>query len=253
MSFARPVPTPATPMALGLFLSHLIRDDAVENNEGRKKAFLHDLQSAWNRRQNERAWMPLLQRQKTAVVARLQALVRRGWRGAILTAKTRSRLAVGLGTGLALENSGLATHPVLGYPCIPGSAIKGLTRAASPIARCDLFGDPSHQGKSLFFDAIPGGFPKVAVDLVNPHFKAWYQSHRNPPADYLSPEMAYFLTVQEGSTFLFPIAVRKGAPEGALVLIREWLTVALDELGVGGKTAAGYGRMTIEGMEEVGA
>lgn len=211
-----------------------------------------------------------------------------------LTALTDYRLVVGFGAEHVLETS-LCLHRIFGFPIIPGSAVKGVTRAWKfwdlaeqlqlPEAdlpqlerlltegrenaqremwgklkpndnfadwqamSCDfykVFGTTERQGQVVFFDAYPSDSQKLRLelDILNPHYGDYYQKkkHRQgnpiPPADYLSPVPTYFLTVAEGSSFQFAVASKDS---DLTAKAKGWLTCALKELGIGGKTAAGYG------------
>lgn len=108
-------------------------------------------------------------------------------------------------------------------------------------------GDLAHGGV-IFFDACPSNWPSLEVDILNPHYKDYYEGTQ-PPADWLSPEPVYFLTVKPGQPFLFAVGAKPENPGseshgriGSLV-DRAWETVlgAVQDLGLGGKTAVGYG------------
>jgi CRISPR-associated protein Cmr6 len=159
------------------------------------------------------------------------------------------RFVVGLGRKGPLE-VGMTFHRIYGFPIIPGSSLKGLAQAyaelvesASEEKRKHVFGDapgpggdPSmaHVGQAVFFDAVPLLPPHLEIDVMNPHYADYYQGNA-PPADYLSPTPIYFLTVGQGSRYLFAVAGTEKAQA------RKWLEGGLRELGSGAKTSAGYG------------
>jgi CRISPR-associated protein Cmr6 len=253
------------------------------------------------------------------------------------------RFVVGLGDKGALE-AGLTFHRVYGFPIIPGSALKGLARAAAlfeiaealgipalppheakersekkpptptllqrletllladderlPIverrkqklsqdeaAKLDelrkdrsvphdapirstgaggcqerirhfraVFGTLHAAGQALFFDAIPAESPVLKPDVMNVHYQDYYSGNTDsadqpiPPADYLNPNPIPFLTVGEGSPFLFAVGWRGEKDEEAHQQAQQWLKEGLQELGVGAKTAAGYGYWIAEGV-----
>jgi CRISPR-associated protein Cmr6 len=66
-----------------------------------------------------------------------------------------------------------------------------------------------------------------------------------PPADYLSPNPVYFLTVAAGTPFRFSLLARQG---DLLEQSMRYLREAIELLGVGAKTHAGYGAMTVTGL-----
>lgn len=102
----------------------------------------------------------------------------------------------------------------------------------------------SSSGNIIFHDAWPEVWPQLIVDIVNNHHPNYYQHDDNdhPPGDWENPIPVYFLAVQPGITFNFPLAKRRAeVSDDLLTLAREWLLGALCHLGVGAKTNAGYG------------
>ncbi len=173
------------------------------------------------------------------------------------TASPRWRLVVGLGSASILETS-LTLHPIYGFPIIPGSSLKGLARAyAEEVDKArepnpqddpdikEVFGfqkgDKAQAGKVLFFDAVPTSLPVLKQDIMNVHYKEYYDG-KQPPADWLSPNSVYFLTVTDKTKFLFAVA----SPVKRLAgLAQEWLKGGLRELGAGAKTLVGYGHFNV--------
>lgn len=100
------------------------------------------------------------------------------------------------------------------------------------------------QGRVQFHDAlwVPEVASPLALDVLTPHHAQWYQGKVSQPNDYDDPTPVPFLTVRPGQRFW---VVLSGAPED-LEMVKFALTElveALSEWGVGGKTAAGYGRI----------
>jgi CRISPR-associated protein Cmr6 len=233
------------------------------------------------------------------------------------------RLVIGFGAEHVLETN-LCLHRIYGFPIIPGSAVKGITRAwvfwgiaerlgvpclspeeaeqrekdkRTPLQKLDqllcegspekqeaalkqlkedkacqsisnirslspkdwqaeaadfyrVFGTTERRGEVIFFDAYPTQTPTLKLDILNPHYGEYYRNPKNPkltdkltpPADYLNPVPTYFLTVDRGSAFQFALACKDKALADQA---RKWLLSALSELGVGGKTSAGYGFMKV--------
>lgn len=178
------------------------------------------------------------------------------------------RMVVGLGGESVLETDLTLDH-CLGLPIIPGSALKGLTRAwavqehfksdsaeagTDPQPVKDLFGAPEenapdHAGKVVFFDAFPippdlaSGKPRLVVDIMNPHYPKYYgdgAQGQTPPSNDQSPIPVFFLTVV-GASFQFALAPRAGVSDVNVEQVEGWLQSALREYGAGGKTNAGYG------------
>ncbi|MCL6435216.1 MAG: type III-B CRISPR module RAMP protein Cmr6 [Leptolyngbyaceae cyanobacterium HOT.MB2.61] len=172
------------------------------------------------------------------------------------------RMVIGLGQSSILETS-MTLDRITGIPIIPGSALKGL--AASYAMLCQLettkredaeadpdfkaiFGTQGEAGAIIFLDAVPTQLPKLEVDIMNNHHPKYYGDEGSPPAPWDSPNPVYFLTLGRESEFAFAIAEREA---GANIKTRvdkavEWLKAGLSEMGVGAKTAAGYGYMPVK-------
>ena len=109
------------------------------------------------------------------------------------------------------------------------------------------------RGALVFFDGLPTSAPSVVVDIVNPHYKPYYEQAL-PPADIYNPVPANFLAV-EGGEFSVVLALDPGrgpvaAPEDAaeasgFARAVAALRLALTEDGIGGKTTVGYGRFRV--------
>lgn len=191
--------------------------------------------------------------------------------------KTDWNFATGLGNPHPVEN-GFAWHPTLGTPYIAGSAVKGLVRAwieggwctehpaDSPTRRALLhawFGSESKDPKDcathetqagglIFFDALPAELPTLGADVMTPHMGGWYEQggkiadvakdHTKVPADWHNPIPVPFLVVTR-ARFLFAIAPRRAGFASEVTKAMTMLEDALQYLGAGAKTAAGYGYM----------
>tara|TARA_R110002167_G_scaffold366450_1_gene597494 strand:- start:250 stop:1413 length:1164 start_codon:yes stop_codon:yes gene_type:complete len=173
----------------------------------------------------------------------------------------------GMGNEHPVEN-GFTWHHTLGTPYIPGSTVKGLVRAwmeqfsdQSDSERQHWFGnihkkdsdpDDNQAGALIFMDAIPVEPPELAIDIMTPHMGKWYENGGDPskvtksdalPGDWHSPVPVPFLVTRKAS-LLFSISARPGS-NIALEPVLEALESALAWLGVGSKTAIGYGHMTL--------
>jgi CRISPR type III-B/RAMP module RAMP protein Cmr6 len=179
-----------------------------------------------------------------------------------LTLALDSRLLLHLGRANVLENVGLYCDHTTGLPLIPGTALKGLvstwacweanqdrlyeeqphletTRAA--LAR-RILGDNSRSGSEGAGDVIfVGGFPitppRLGLDIVNPHHEPDGRAKAR-----LTPNT--FLCIEPGTLWRFVFFVRAGVDNAASLLqqTHTWLEEALTQIGIGAKTAAGYGR-----------
>ena len=187
--------------------------------------------------------------------------------------KPNWRLVIGLG-GDSVCETGMTLHHIYGFPYIPASAIKGVLRSyiiqtiflpefegqdnageeAEKKALKDLqfekiFGSTDQQGKAIFFDAFPTEIPKLKPDIMNVHYKEWYGNDKDrfnnpiPPTDTQQPNPILFLTVED-TPFQFLIGSKESDAltiQGKILM--SWLTSALEEHGIGAKTAVGYGYM----------
>lgn len=110
-----------------------------------------------------------------------------------------------------------------------------------------IFGTLHAAGQAVFLDGVPAEPPVLKPDVMNVHYQDYYSEKKDsrgrpiPPADYLNPNPIPFLTVSEGSQFLFAVGWRSTKDDEAHEQTIAWLKEGLRDLGVGAKTAAGYG------------
>ena len=189
--------------------------------------------------------------------------------GKAFSMETNWHFVTGMGNNHPVEN-GFAWHPTLGVPYLTGAAVKGILRAWCEVwaldtvdaATCLTWFGPSAKdlkggmdgatGGLIFFDAIPTGQVRLKPDVMTPHYGKWYANGdtdpMNPevtPADWHDPVPVPFLVVDKGQTFQFAIAPRAGSETGLddVKQAKELLIEALQWVGAGAKTSAGYGRM----------
>ncbi len=190
------------------------------------------------------------------------------------------RFVSGLGIPHPFE-TGFVFDRTYGVPYLPGSSVKGAARAWareaswSVFLRHAIFGPEKRedreegipfepaQGEVVFFDAYPSEWPRLEVDILNPHYGEYYRDPKVPPADWLSPVPTYFLTLAPDQKLEFVIAAKpdsesqrnllKQAQQAGEKLRREDLAKKALEaireaalnLGLGGKTAVGYGYFSL--------
>jgi CRISPR-associated protein Cmr6 len=134
----------------------------------------------------------------------------------------------------------------------PGEVHRALFGAPRTRTDGDFPGSGETIGAVVFHDAlfVPGsaGDRPYAEDVLTVHHKQYYneRGRGGGPNDYDDPNPVSFLTVKPGARFLLALS---GAPEWTDFALRELLG-ALVEWGVGGKTAAGYGRIEREARAE---
>ena len=208
-------------------------------------------------------------------------------------AELKSPLITGIGQTHPNE-VGMVFDHTMGIPYIPASSVKGIVRFAhmlelikngnlSDYTDSDkdgeyiiesnlktlipgIFGGDEDtidnrkkkteklKGKVIFLDAYPNNVPDLHVDIMNPHYGQYYSDDENkiPPADYLDPTPIKFLTVKPGTVFEF----RALAPKESdfIETVKTAFQNALEDEGVGAKTAVGYGRFKVlsdDGQQEI--
>lgn len=110
------------------------------------------------------------------------------------------------------------------------------------------FGSQENAGGCVFYDAILSNLdlnaPVFTLDVMTPHFGKYYTSNGNDaPNDSDNPNPVSYITITQGISFAFAIGRRTSFADGGETVkqARRWLRASLQELGVGAKTAQGYG------------
>lgn len=199
-------------------------------------------------------------------------------RGRVVEIHFPQRLVIGLGNESPLE-TGLRLHHTYGVPFLPGAALKGLAahycdqvwglqneefkgngvkdRDEDGKEYCRqgtfhqfIFGAHDDAGHVIFHDAwMKPHNGSLLADVMTPHHPAYYSANDNAaPADWDSPTPIGFLAVT--GKFLLAVEcpgegddrLRQQWADLALALVKQALTA----WGIGGKTSAGYGRLTTE-------
>jgi CRISPR type III-B/RAMP module RAMP protein Cmr6 len=159
-----------------------------------------------------------------------------------------------------LEN-GFAFHHSLGVPYLAATGLKGALRAyweqwhsaeGKEQFTGRLFGKNGVAGVA-FFDMLPTTPPTLGPEVMTPHYGDWYAASgadiaANAPGDWMSPIPIPFLAVETGATFQIAVAPRTaGDPDWPrhLQCMRDVLGDALSVVGLGAKTAVGYGRFKL--------
>lgn len=109
-----------------------------------------------------------------------------------------------------------------------------------------VFGSQKEAGGCTFYNAVLYRVLPILfkVDVMTPHFVKYYTSGGNqPPDDADNPNPVTYLTIAEGTTFAFAVGRRRGfrGKSATVEQARSWLKAALQEMGIGAKTAQGYG------------
>ncbi|TDA68037.1 MAG: type III-B CRISPR module RAMP protein Cmr6 [Clostridia bacterium] len=199
-------------------------------------------------------------------VSRLAGLVA-ALGGQVRFVRTVGRFVTGMGREHPVEN-GFAWHHTLGTPFLPGTSVKGVTRAwatswwdgwksetEKQAALARVFGpehsDSKASGSVIFFDLLPAAPVKLEADVMTPHYQDYYRedTRTKPPADWDSPIPVPFLTVVAGQLFVVAVAPRRQEDAQArqdAAQAGTWLLEALEQLGAGAKTSVGYGCFRVD-------
>ena len=187
-----------------------------------------------------------------------------------IQAQLSSRLITGIGEPTPVE-VGMVFDRNVGIPYIPASSIKGAVSYAycvNYVAKAgandpyvienggkvefkteepgfmSLFGardlSEAARGGFSFMDAYPVSRPDIVQDIMNPHFGNYYKGGK-PPSETDNPIPIKFLAVEKGVIFNFyGYYISKVAEKYNLDLLDAFET-AIVRLGLGAKTATGYG------------
>jgi CRISPR-associated protein Cmr6 len=192
----------------------------------------------------------------------------------VIQARARAvgRAVVGLGQKGPTE-IGICLEHTWGVPILPGSSLKGVAAAAAhrlhggaewekatsvagkAVARKPnsydwLFGTTDEEGAVSFLDAWldPDTKHPLDLDVMTVHHQKYYGGDTRPsgdrdvypPSDMDSPNPVAFLST--GGTFVVFLEGEEAWVETAFKLLSE----GLEQLGIGAKTNAGYGRFVLE-------
>ncbi len=191
----------------------------------------------------------------------------------VVCLRNTSRLLLHLARANPLENVGLCAERVTGLPMIPGPAVKGVVstwacwcqnilpdgafpaefathrrefdRAEAKLA-ADVLGDNDPRGSKcagqvVFLGAWPVTVPALELDITTPHPEGG------------NPIPNPFLAIAPGTDWAFVLIARPRNDSDPKVLLdaaKRWLTEALEQAGIGAKTAAGYGHFRLLSEDE---
>jgi CRISPR-associated protein Cmr6 len=212
-----------------------------------------------------------------AVRERRRAALRALGHAGYATAEVRlvPEAAILTGTGeQGVQEVGIALHGTYGWPAVRGSTLKGVADAyargaADPpepeARRGSVFGlprvgvadDEPARGEVAFLDALPAEPLPVTMHVLTPHVRDYYAepapgASRQPPAEYHNPVPVTFLAVggersgQTGQRQTCGFMVTLVGNPGGVAAARRLLVEAVTEIGLGAKTAAGYGYLKEE-------
>ncbi|MCP4353889.1 MAG: type III-B CRISPR module RAMP protein Cmr6 [Desulfobacterales bacterium] len=167
----------------------------------------------------------------------------------ILKGVTKSRFTTGFSNSAAMQ-TGFAFHYTYGVPYIPGSSVKGACRSFAEETDVSLYGSEPwgkkagpalFPGQVVFADAMPeiDTVESLEIDVMTPHHIKYYmgnEQYKSAP-DVENPVPVKFVTVPEGSVFVFPFI----SEDQKLLDIVEKHWKSACSSGFGAKTSSGYG------------
>lgn len=215
---------------------------------------------------------PCLERRHVDQVQYCRSMEDAGFGCLTVSARLKSPLLCGVGHTHPSETSLTFEHN-LGIPYIPASSVKGLVRLGyllnfvrDNIADLveensineedktlvpEMFGTQGKRGRIVFLDAYPVKVPDLQLDILNPHYKEYYQiDPPKAPADNQTPVPVRFLTVKPGAAFVFRAVLFREEKGGIKDNCLKAYKTILTEEGVGAKTSLGYGLFELTGEEE---
>lgn len=201
--------------------------------------------------------------------------------------KVAYRLTIGLGNPNVTETD-ITLHHIYGIPYIPGQALKGSTRnyflekyfdieklkfdyieinnvkvdgkvLYEYIFGDDLFENDNKVGNVIFFDSFPVGNFTIEKDVMNVHYKEYYNDN-GYPLDSSNPNLISFYSMKD-TKFKFIFAIKKnsfkikyGDENTKIEIEQKYLIKFIDDLikgmvvnhGIGAKTSVGYGYFEID-------
>ena len=234
-------------------------------NDGKRADRLFPPLSAFAQRFNEMKGenQPLLDHLHARQNRFTEQARKNGKAGTVMRFAVSWRLVSGMGNDHPLENGFTMDH-LTGVPFIRSTALKGLCRRAADLfgeedgwdaeTLITLFGsrdpmaseslDTKERGDIIFLDAYPQVWPKLEMDVMNTHHQAYYRKYdKNELRETENPVPVFFLTVGAETEFVFRFFSRGGSTTNVEKMEKALLN-GLAILGVGAKTAVGYGRFT---------
>jgi len=263
------------PNSQWLNLNSNVVDGAIQNSDNLNISLIFNKYLFWNEDYNDRPTLddrrekgffknehfkiisklinPLTSSQYKSLKSRKNSL----HQSIIFNLTTRTRVIVNHGGDSLLDNS-IAIHPYYGFPVIPGSAIKGVTRHfCEEFKNFDedfitkIFGNSpgekeSKKGSIIFLDSWPDNInnPFFEIDVFTPHYQRYYEGGMLPTDDQ-NPVPVNFFAVKKRVPFEFTIAPSskcdKEDSSNLLTETKNLIQEALKTFGIGAKTGSNYG------------
>lgn len=222
---------------------------------------------------------PLLDKVHERQTLCLEGLVGLGSGILEITGISATPLLTGIGETSPTE-VGMKFDRNLGIPFLPASSIKGAVRYAYCVnyalanesavgadgtleekdipGLIALFGDTNtadgSRGGFAFMDGYAAKVPELVIDIMNPHHGGYYQNTTpgQGPIETESPIPIKFLSVKKGGEYKFRGFFLTKEAEAHRAKLIEAFRTALTLLGLGAKTAVGYGRFDSIQVEKTG-
>ena len=234
------------------------------------------LPSSWDRS----AMQTLLHQKDQALEDAARSFVRLGYQYHRLERHLTSPLILGLGLEHPSEK-GFRFDWTLGLPVIPASGLKGVVRLAwlvqelnrqpdedaakrfahqilnenrYPDAFRRFFGTggekDARRGRVVFLDAYPGTLPRLKAEIMNCHYPDYLNKNRRGPTEDQRPNPQKFWAVhplaedRRPVAFVFRLLLSPEISEDHQLKegLLQAFEAALQEHGLGAKTALGHGR-----------
>lgn len=103
-------------------------------------------------------------------------------------------------------------------------------------------------GSASFLPAIPEGKAQLETDVLTCHHMDYYAGKTTRALDNESPNPQFFPVVAEDTSFRFAIVPLRNSQN--IKFAEDYLKRGLEELGIGAKTAAGYGWFSVDEESE---
>jgi len=158
-----------------------------------------------------------------------------------------------------VQETALTLHQLYGSPYISGSSLKGAVRnwalqaffegeeekaAVADSLAGDffrtIFGTQDQRGRVQFYDVFFMNC-EIIPEIMTVHFRRYYEG-KSPPTDQEDPMPIAFYGVKGRARVILTLEKLITNPPDLLKVAGSWTVKALSELGVGSKTALGYGR-----------
>ncbi len=193
---------------------------------------------------------------------RLESLLEQGsgTEVVVLEGQVDELILPGLGSKHVRE-IGITLHHIFGVPYLPASSLKGVVRSwalqafaygkeeemekgsgvESEYFRA-IFGTQEREGTVQFYDVFfESGF-EIVKDVLTVHYQKYYGRQESVPAFVQPVPVSFYGVKGKKPRILFAVTTKPSNPKDIALVVENWIRRALTEIGIGSKTASGYGR-----------